>query len=391
MAHPTPRLNFDGALMAPVQPLAWAAFERAALAPGNPSSVHQAGQEARRLVEGAARHTAAWLRLPEASSVLWLGSSFEARLLLLAGLHRAPQTPPTDVLQQRQEDEDAAKGQTLWLGAHGGGAEATVAAAQALGTTVQRVSYAAFLDGTIAAHDASGRPWARLVVEAADGASGALAPLTASGHLAAWARRLPWALCLGAAAPLWPELHLGLPKPDAVVVDAGPVGGPQGATALALALGASVRPVSLGGGQQNGLRPGTVAKEMASGLAAALHELPDADSYGALQPLRDSLETFARTALGATVCGPGCNAHGPRLPHVTLLHLPCSLPALTALQGRLAQARLAVRLRRGLCGRHGLHVGLHPQHTSADVARLQAALLGLCKADTTCARGWHEA
>lgn len=373
MAPPVSRLSFDGAHHLPLHEDTQAAWRRAALTAGNPASVHQAGQDARRMVERAAAETRRWCGAAVRDAVLWLGSAFEAQLMVAVGL------------LARDKTEAGSGDQVLWVCAETQDTGNLTTAARALGVHLHLVPFAEAKMGQVPELDAQGRPWARVLVEAAGSGCGAILPVGGRDRFNALLRRRPWALVLGTAAPLWPVMRSLWPEPDALVLEAGPIGAPSGASSLVLARGSTVKPLSFGGGQQDGLRPGTVAKELACGLAAALHNLPAPRQYQTLAQSRDALDAWARDVFGASVCG--CGERGSdRLPHVTLWHLSEGDQALLALQQSAWQSRLALSLRRGLCGRLGLHIGLHPGHSKADVLRLQATLLGLCKAGTTCAR-----
>jgi hypothetical protein len=227
---------------------------------------------------------------------------------------------------------------------------------------------------------ADGSPWARIIVEAASAQSGHLTPMAPDGPLQALLAGAPWALLLGPAAPLWPawaELTL---SPDAVVVEGAPVGGPEGMAVVALAPGATVAPLWPGGGQQGGLRPGTVAKDGAVGLATALAQGPGPEALQALVGPRHALEQFLISE-GAQICARDLL----RLPHVTLVHLPGG--AAPRLQQDLWRQGLAVGVATCCCGRQGLRLGLRPEHTPAQRERLRQALAALCKGHKTCAQG----
>ena len=110
---------------------------------------------------------------------------------------------------------------------------------------------------------------------------------------------------------------------DSVAVASHKIRGPKGIGALAVRPGLSVKPILRGGGQERGLRPGTVDPIAAAGFgAAARRALTGADRYRALAPLRDRLER-ALIELGETA-GVSLlrNGQDPRAPHVTNLSWP---------------------------------------------------------------------
>lgn len=102
---------------------------------------------------------------------------------------------------------------------------------------------------------------------------------------------------------------------DSVALAAHKLGGPKGIGALAWRPGAAPRPLLLGGGQERGLRPGTVAAGLAAGFAVAVRTAADGGPrrYRRLASLRDRLES----ALSGSALVNGAEA--PRAAHVTNL------------------------------------------------------------------------
>ncbi|MCA9493446.1 MAG: aminotransferase class V-fold PLP-dependent enzyme [Myxococcales bacterium] len=84
--------------------------------------------------------------------------------------------------------------------------------------------------------------------------------------------------------------------PDLVVVSGHKIGGPQGIGALVLRPGCEVRPQVVGGGQQGGLRGGTLPVALAVGLGEAAARVEDADR---VRGLRDALWTRLSEAIGS--------------------------------------------------------------------------------------------
>lgn len=367
------RINLDPNTGATQAPGTQAAFAQAALATGNPASVHQAGQQARRLMEASARAVGQWVGLGAGGTVLWPGSTFEGLVLLMAGLGCATRAAAAPA---------GSAPQVLWLALEGVAPEPIGAAAGALGIalTVQplgRVLCEGPGDAALAT------PWSRIVVDGAGpGAVEALA-LQARDGRGLWPllQRTPWALDLGAAAALWPSVRQLWPvSPDAVLLSGAALGAPLGATALHLGPGSTVAPLWQGGGQQMGLRPGTEAKEVATAMAAALMALPPAAAYEAQQRQCLALEALWAQCAAAQPCGAQDGARW--LPHVACLHgTPDTLEHVANL---LWQARLAVGRGPCLCGAATLRVALHPGRPE-DAVRLTQALEGLCKHAFSCA------
>jgi cysteine desulfurase len=87
--------------------------------------------------------------------------------------------------------------------------------------------------------------------------------------------------------------------------------GPKGIGALVLAPFAKVEPLAVGGGQERGMRPGTVDAALSAGLGVcARHARTGPDRYAAIGALRDILEQ-ALVRRSAVV-----NGTAPRAPHV---------------------------------------------------------------------------
>jgi cysteine desulfurase len=108
-----------------------------------------------------------------------------------------------------------------------------------------------------------------------------------------------------------------------VAIAAHKMRGPKGVGALLVRPGIAVRPLLRGGGQERGLRPGTVDPVAASGfgVAAALAESGPA-RYAALAGLRDEFERQL-TALGTRLrSAPLRNGEAARAPHVSNLSWP---------------------------------------------------------------------
>jgi cysteine desulfurase len=88
--------------------------------------------------------------------------------------------------------------------------------------------------------------------------------------------------------------------------------GPKGIGALVLGCGTKLSPLLLGGGQERGMRPGTMDAALSAGLAVCARHAKDGPArYATIAPLRDELEAQLES-LGGTSNGKGV----PRAPHV---------------------------------------------------------------------------
>jgi cysteine desulfurase len=113
-----------------------------------------------------------------------------------------------------------------------------------------------------------------------------------------------------AAGRLGPEAWQGA---DSVSLAAHKMRGPKGIGALAVRAGITIRPLLRGGGQERGLRPGTVDPVAVAGfgVAARLAE-GGPDRYQRLAPLRQSLEDVSSHS--ATGSDAPLERHPPRSP-----------------------------------------------------------------------------
>jgi cysteine desulfurase len=108
---------------------------------------------------------------------------------------------------------------------------------------------------------------------------------------------------------------------DLLSLSAHKFGGPKGIGLLFVRDGVALEPLSHGGGQEHGLRPGTESVAMAAGLATAIEIAAAAQESecSRLGALRDRLER----ALVLAVPGLVVNAGGaPRLPHILNVSIP---------------------------------------------------------------------
>jgi cysteine desulfurase len=97
--------------------------------------------------------------------------------------------------------------------------------------------------------------------------------------------------------------------------------GPKGIGALVARPGIAPRPLLRGGGQERGLRPGTVDAAAAAGFGAAARRALDGgpDRYAALAPLRDALESRAVDVARRAGVSVALTPVARRAPHVSHL------------------------------------------------------------------------
>ncbi|MCC6217756.1 MAG: cysteine desulfurase [Polyangiaceae bacterium] len=256
----------------------------------NPASVHAAGRRARAVVEDARERVAAVLGVG-AREVLFTGSATEANNLALARapglvtsrLEHASVTQVADALARRGVPVE-------WLPI---GADGRVVLDE-LGDRIARLPR-----GT------------RVALMAANHETGVIQPLAEAAEIAhahgAW-------LHVDAAQALGKAPVAGLTLADSLTLAPHKLRGPKASGILAWRKDWTPEPILVGGGQERGLRPGTVDPVIAAGVGAWAERVEASPRrYAELAPLRDALE--ARLAEAADVNGRGA----PRLPHVSSL------------------------------------------------------------------------
>jgi cysteine desulfurase len=285
---------------APLREAAFAAMAEVLRAPGNPSSVHRQGRQARRQVEEAREILAAAIGAAPAGVIFTSGGT-EANNLALTGF------PGRRVLASAVEHPSILKG-----------AVDAIVPVDRFGV----VDLAA-LDEMLAAEP---RP-ALLALMLANNETGVIQPVAEAAALAH--RRGAWvhADAIQALGKIPVDMAaLGL---DSLSLSAHKIGGPQGVGALVLAdPEAELRPLLVGGGQERRHRAGTENVAGIVGFGAAIADLGDiAAEGGRLAGLRDRVERAALDSLpGITIFGRKVG----RLPNTSCLALP-GVPAQTLL------------------------------------------------------------
>jgi cysteine desulfurase len=260
---------------------------------GNPASVHAAGRRARALVEDAREAVAALARVDARDVVLTSGGT-EANNLALAGApglvaSRLEHPSVTRVLEAR--------------------------AADGLPVRFVEVGEAGRVEPAAVARALSELPRGSVVaLSAVNHETGVLQPLR---EVASVARELGARFHVDAVqaagrlpAEFWRE-------GDTLSLSAHKLRGPKGIGALVMTPGTRVTPVLLGGGQERGLRPGTVDPVAAAGFGVAARRAVDGPArYAEVAVLRDHFER----SLGERCQRNG--AQSPRAPHVSNVSFP---------------------------------------------------------------------
>ncbi len=353
--------------------------------PGNPSSLHAAGRAARRVVEEA-RETAAAALGARPSEVVWTSGGTEADNLAVKGLFwaRRTQDPSRRRILVSAVEHHAVLDPAFWMAEHAG-AELVLLPVDADGV----VDVAALREEL----EENGPQAALLSVMWANNEVGALQPLD---DVVALARRHGVPVHADAVQAVGQvPVDFAASGLDAMTVSGHKVGGPGGVGALLARRGLDLTPVLHGGGQERGVRSGTLAAPLLASFAAALDEaVRERPAHAArVGALRDRLVAGVRAAVpDAVLRGPADTAR--RLPanaHFTfpgcegdsLLYLLDSA-GVEASTGSACQAGVPrpshVLLAMGVDeddARGALRFTLGHTSTEADVAALHAALPGV--------------
>ncbi|MGL5113778.1 MAG: cysteine desulfurase family protein [Beijerinckiaceae bacterium] len=300
------RAYLDHNATSPLRPEAAEAMLRAHVLPGNPSSVHAEGREARAAIELARRQVAA-LAGVSAAQVTFVASGTEAAATLLNpafGL-RGPSTAERCLIVGSMEHACVLAG----------GSFAADRIFRVHGTGGGWIDLAS-LDAALAQTDAP-----LVAIQHANNETGVIQPIVEIGQRveAAGGSLMIDAVQTAGKIPLvWPDL-----SQCAMFLSAHKIGGPKGVGAFIVkservSLG---RPLITGGGQERGLRAGTenVAGIAGFGAAADAAMQDMAMEAPRLEALRDRLEAALLAVYpDATVFG----RKAPRLPHVLNIAIP---------------------------------------------------------------------
>ena len=220
---------------------------------GNPSSIHAAGQEARRALDRARDRVAAAIGA-RGEEIVFTGSGTEADNLALIGSYLAARGRKNHLITAATEHHAILH---------------TVETLRELGAETTLVPVDG--DGRVDPEEIRRvvRPDTFLIsVMAANNEIGTLAPMA---EIAAVAREcdVPFhtdAVQVVGAVPL----HVDDPRVDMLTLTAHKFYGPKGAGALYVRRGTPLKPILHGGGQERGRRPGTENVPAIMGLAQAL-------------------------------------------------------------------------------------------------------------------------
>jgi cysteine desulfurase len=258
----------DHAATTPMLPEAIEALTAALAVTGNPSSIHSAGQRAKRLLEESREQVAATLGA-DPIEVVFTGSGTEAVNLAIKGLYwRRQADAPRPRLLVPLGEHHATIDTVEWLAAHEGAAPVDLPL-----DGVGRLR----LDALAAALDDDASSIALATMLCASNEVGTIQPVVAASGLAARAGVPLHADAIAAYGQVPIDVRAIRRETDAppgaglvaVSVSAHKIGGPAGIGALVLDRSAQVEPLLHGGGQQRRIRSGTQDVAAAAAFAAA--------------------------------------------------------------------------------------------------------------------------
>lgn len=385
MTAARPTAYLDHAATTPMLPEAARVLTDELARTGNPSSLHASGRAARRVVEEARERFAAALGA-RPSEVLWTSGGTEADNLAIKGLFwaRRTQDPSRRRILVSAVEHHAVLDPAFWMAEHAG-AELVLLPVDHEGVVD--------LDALRAELDANAEHAALLSVMWANNEVGALQPL---GDVVALARRYGVPVHADAVQAVGQvPVDFAASGLDALTVSGHKVGGPGGTGALLARRGLELTPVLHGGGQERGVRSGTLDAALLASFAVAVEEAVASRQTAAprLAALRDELVAGVR-AIDPTAVLRGPADPARRLPanaHLTfpgcegdsLLYLLDSA-GVEASTGSACQAGVPrpshVLLAMGVDeddARGALRFSLGRTSTSDDVAALLTALPGV--------------
>ncbi len=290
------RAYLDHAATTPMRPEAVAALAEEAARTGNPSSLHDAGRAARKVVEEARELVADRLGA-HPTEVVFTSGGTEADNVAVRGLGRAAGAGGRRRIVTSGVEHHAVLDPAAWLADREGGAEVVVLPVDGTGVVL--------LDALEDALAGGRGPGTVVSVMWANNEVGTVQPVADVVGLARAHGALVHADAVQAVGRLPVELAAsGL---DALTVSAHKLGGPVGVGALVVRRGVPVEPLLHGGGQERALRPGTVPVALIRSFAVAL-DLAVAEREAEavrLAGLRDALVSgVLREVPDAVVRGP---------------------------------------------------------------------------------------
>ncbi|SHH18489.1 cysteine desulfurase family protein [Bradyrhizobium erythrophlei] len=297
----------------PLRPEARGAMAAAWDLPGNPSSVHEEGRKARRLVEDARAAVAGAVGALPRDVVFTSGGTEANALALTPGLRRKSGLAVQRLVVSAIEHASVLAGGRF--------------ASEAI--TAVGVSDSGLLHLDRLREALAGGPPALVSVMLANNETGAVQPIAEAAEIVHAAGGVLHVDAIQGFGKI--PFDISVLNADLVTVSAHKIGGPKGVGALVWAEGVQgLEPLLRGGGQERGHRAGTENVAGIAGFGAAVTAAVAALEKDAirLESLRNRLETGLRQTPGALIFSRGVR----RLPNTTLFTVP-GLRAETAVIG----------------------------------------------------------
>ena len=307
------RVYLDWNATTPLRPEARAAMAAAWDLPGNPSSVHEEGRRARRLVEDARAAVADAVGALPRNVVFTSGGTEANALALTPGLRLGGGAPAQRLVISAIEHASVLAG-----GRFAAEARSTVS-----------VSGSGLVHPDRLREALAGVPPALVSVMLANNETGAIQPIAEVAEIVHAAGCLLHVDAIQAFGKI--PFNINILNADLVTVSAHKIGGPKGVGALVWAEGVQgLEPLLRGGGQERGHRAGTENVAGIAGFGAAVKAAMGALENDAirLESLRNRLESGLRQTPGLLIFSDEVR----RLPNTTLFTVP-GLKAETAVIG----------------------------------------------------------
>jgi cysteine desulfurase len=277
---------------------------------GNPSSLHAMGRAAKAVVEEAREALAELVGFCARDILLTSGGTEANNLALRRPFVDAAGAPVAGTLFTSRLEHPSVTSTAEALGREG------------VSVVWLPVPPSGRLDPSDAERALAGRSSgaALLAVQAVNHETGVIQPIAELAAIAARHGVEMHVDAVQAVGKLPSETWLGA---DSLSAASHKIRGPKGIGALFVRTGLSVRPILRGGGQERGLRPGTVDPVAAAGFGmAARRALSGASRYREIGSLRTTLENALLDAGQRLRRAPLRNGDEPRAPHVSNLSWP---------------------------------------------------------------------
>jgi len=369
VSRPEQRVYLDCNASTPLRPQAAEAMARALGLAGNPSSVHQEGRQARRIVEDARARVAALVGAAP-QNVIFTSGGTEANNAVLSPATRVADRPTLVLLASAVEHSSVREGHRFPPGQ-----------AREIGVTRDGVADLSELRMRLEEVEAGSRALVSLML--ANNETGVLQPVGEAAEIVRERGHILHSDVVQAAGKVPIDIEaLGA---DVITLSAHKMGGPKGVGAIVMREGAGIQllPMLRGGGQERSRRAGTenVAAIAGFGVAAEI-TARELESFRGISRLRASLEAGLVTiSPEAVVLGAG----SPRLVNTTAFALP-GLAAETAViafdlkgvavssgaacsSGKVAASHVVRAMGLHALARSTVRVSLGWQSTPSDVER----------------------